>query len=171
MTYNVTVSTIYNCSLERAFKCPMLCNLTKVHTGGLVTPKVIGTIEDETWGIPGGSRKILMVKNLFFKGGLSSLDTVITRTENEYWKIEVSDFQLFMGGFHKFQGEWTTKELESNKIQVDYTYTLFAKYSILYPFHLFFAKVIWKKYMWQVLNNIKVMAEGDEAIHEHPSMN
>jgi hypothetical protein len=111
-----------------------------------------------------------MDKNLFFKGGESSLDTVIVRTENQYWKIEVTDFQLFMGGFYKFQGEWATKELGPNKIQVDYSYTLYAKYSLLYPFHLFFTKVIWKKYMKQVINNIKIMAEGNESIQDHPSM-
>ena len=29
---SVTVKTIYNCSLERAFKTPMLCDVSKVHT-------------------------------------------------------------------------------------------------------------------------------------------
>lgn len=142
----------------------MLCDLTKVHTGGLVTPPVTGSTDDETWGIPNGSRKIIMDKNLFFKGGISSLDTVLSRIENEYWKIEVTDFQLFMGGFYKFQGEWETKEITPNQIQVVYTYTLFAKYSILYPFHLFFTKVIWKNYIKQVLENIRIMAEGSEPI-------
>jgi hypothetical protein len=148
----------------------MLCDLTKVHTGGLVTPKVTGSTENATWGIEGGYRKIEMAKNLFFKGGISSLDTVIKRIENQYWKIEVTDFQLWMAGFHTFQGEWTTTELSSNKIKIDYTYTLHANSKLPYPFHLFFTKVIWKNYMKQVLRNIKEMAEGNEPIIDHPSM-
>jgi 2-succinyl-5-enolpyruvyl-6-hydroxy-3-cyclohexene-1-carboxylate synthase len=40
MTTSVTVQTIYHCSLERAFKTPMLCDVSKVHTGYGIMPKV-----------------------------------------------------------------------------------------------------------------------------------
>ena len=32
MITKVTVSTIYECSLERAFKTPMLCDVSKIHS-------------------------------------------------------------------------------------------------------------------------------------------
>ena len=59
MKTRVKVKTIYNCSLERAFKSPMLCDVRKVHTGFIVMPKVIGTEEDENWGQVGSSKKII----------------------------------------------------------------------------------------------------------------
>jgi hypothetical protein len=51
------------------------------------------------------------------------IDKVIERRENEYWKIELSDFTFFSWGFTKFTGEWSTKELKPNEIQIIYTYT------------------------------------------------
>ena len=47
---------MYNCSLERAFKAPMLCDVTKVHTGMGLMPKIIATSDDKDWGKPGVSR-------------------------------------------------------------------------------------------------------------------
>lgn len=90
------------------------------------------------------------------------MDKVIERVENQYWKIEVSDFQSWMLGFHKFVGTWTTTELESNKIQIEYTYDLHANQPIFYPFNWLFAKLFWKRYMKQVLENIRRMAYNNE---------
>lgn len=47
MKTSVHVQTIYQCSLEQAFKTPMLSDLTRVHTGLLVMPKVTHTSDDE----------------------------------------------------------------------------------------------------------------------------
>ena len=38
MRFRVSRSTIFRCSLERAFRTPMLCDVTKVHTGYLLMP-------------------------------------------------------------------------------------------------------------------------------------
>ncbi|MCB9223749.1 MAG: SRPBCC family protein [Crocinitomicaceae bacterium] len=162
MTYQITVKTIYHCSLERAFKTPMLCDVSIVHTGLWVMPKVTHCTDDEDWGKVGSSKKVFVAKSLTQKGGFASMDRVLERRENEYWKIEVSDFQSWMLGFTKFVGEWTTKELEPNKIEIIYTYTLHSKGVLLAPFNWLFAKLFWKKYMKQVLENIRKMAEGDE---------
>ncbi len=116
MTTSVTVQTIYHCSLERAFKTPMLCDVAKVHTGFGVMPKVTHCTDDESWGKPGGSKKVFVAKSPTFKGGESSVDKVIVRIENQYWKIEVSDFKSWMLGFSKFVGEWRTTELKENTI-------------------------------------------------------
>lgn len=56
MIFKVMVSSIYECSLERAFKTPMLCDITKVHTGFGFTPKVTHTTNDENWGKVGSSK-------------------------------------------------------------------------------------------------------------------
>jgi hypothetical protein len=40
MEIKVKETTIFNCSLERAFKTPMLCDVSKVHTGYGLMPAV-----------------------------------------------------------------------------------------------------------------------------------
>lgn len=162
MEFRVTVQTDYQCSLERAFKSPMLCDITKVHTGFGLMPKVTHCTEDENWGQPGSSKKVFVAKSLTQKGGFGSVDRVIERIENTYWKIEVSDFQTWMLGFYKFTGEWRTTELAPERIRIDYTYTLHAKNAWLYPLNWLFARLFWKTYMKRVLENIRKMVMAKE---------
>lgn len=162
MTTSVKVSTIYNCSLERAFKTPMLCDVSKVHTGYLVMPKVTHCTDDENWGQPGSSKKVFAAKSLTQKGGFVSVDNVIERVENKYWKIEVCDFQSWMLGFSKFTGEWQTTEIEKNKILIEYTYTMHSDIALLYPLNWLFTKTFWKTYMKRVLENVRQMAYNNE---------
>lgn len=167
MQTKTQIRTVFNCTLERAFKSPMLCDITKVHTGFGLMPRVTHCTEDSDWGKIGGSRKIFMKKNLMFKGGEAALDTVLERIENKYWKIEISDFKFFAMGFTKFQGEWTTKEINNNCIEVLYAYTLFSKSPLAYPFHWFMTKVFWKIYMKHVIENVKKLAYSEAPyLHE-----
>lgn len=115
METKVTVSTIYNCSLERAFKTTMLCDVSKIHTGYGIMPNVTHVTDDENWGKPGFCKKVFAAESLTQKGGYASIDKVIERVENKYWKIEVSDFQAWMLGFSRFTGEWQKPKL--NKIR------------------------------------------------------
>lgn len=103
-----------------------------------------------------------MAKSLSQPGGFASVDKVIERIGNQYWKIEVSDFQAWMLGFSKFVGEWRTTELEPNKVFVEYTYTLHSDVALLYPLNWLFTKTFWRTYMKRVLENIRKMAEGNE---------
>ena len=50
MKFTVETEMIYECSLERAFKTPMLCDVSKVHTGKGIMPHVTHCTEDEDWG-------------------------------------------------------------------------------------------------------------------------
>jgi hypothetical protein len=162
MIFKTTLKTVFDCSLERAFKTPMLCDLSKVHTGLWLMPKVTHCENDENWGKVGSSKKVFVVKSLTQKGGFASVDKVLERIENQYWKIEVSEFQSWMLGFYKFKGEWTTTPLQPNKIEVEYTYSLHANTPLLYPFNWIFAKTFWKMYMKQVLENVRKMAYNEE---------
>lgn len=162
MKTSVTVKTIFNCSLERAFKTPILSDVTKVHTGYGFTPRVTHCTEDEGWGQPGSRKRVFVAKSWTQNGGEASIDRVLERRENEYWKIEVSDFKMPMLGFTAFTGEWSTKELEKNKIEITYTYTLHSKYLLLYPLNWLFTKLFWRRYMKQVLENIRKMTVNRE---------
>lgn len=158
MRTTTEISTVFDTTLERAFKSPMLCDITQVHSGHWVTPKVTHCTEDESWGRAGGSRKVHMARTPMFKGGEASLDTVLERRENQYWKIEVSDFKTWSMGFEKFQGEWFTDQVEEGKVLVRYRYTLFSNSIVFYPLHWLFTKVIWRSYMRQALENIRKLA-------------
>lgn len=155
MQVSTEITAIFNTSLERAFKTPMLCDVTRVHSGYGITPRVTHCTEDESWGKAGGSRKIFMAKSPTFNGGEASLDKVLERKENEYWKIEISDFKIWSMGFEKFQGEWFTTPIEADKIRIRYRYTMFSNSLLFYPFHWLFTKLIWRNYMRHVLENIR----------------
>lgn len=162
MTFEVKIETIYQCSLERAFKTPMLCDVSKIHTGYGVMPKVTHTTDDENWGKQGSSKKVYVTKSLTQKGGFASVDNILERCENKYWKIQVDEFQSWMLGFYKFVGEWKVTELEKNKILIEYTYWLHSKAPILYLFNWLFAKLFWKNYMKRVVENIRQMVVNNE---------
>ncbi len=49
MEFKVKVSTYYSCSLESAFKSPILCDVSKIHTGYILMPKVTHCTEDQNW--------------------------------------------------------------------------------------------------------------------------
>ncbi len=158
----VKVSTIFNCSLERAFKTPMLCDVAKVHTGYGVMPKITHSSDDENWGKPGFIKKVYAAPSISQKGGYASMDKVIERVENKYWIIEVSDFQAWMLGFYKFRGEWKTTELEPNKILIEYSYDLHSNIALFYPLNWLFAKAFWKTYMKRVIENVRQLAYNNE---------
>lgn len=162
MKTSITVKTIFNCSLERAFKTPMLCDVSKVHTGFGIMPKVTHCTEDKDWGKPGFSKNVFVAKSFSQKGGFASVDKVIERIENKYWRIEVSEFQSWMLGFFKFEGEWKTTEIEANKILVEYTYTLYSNIVFFYPLNWLFARLFWKTYMKRVLENIRNLVNNNE---------
>jgi hypothetical protein len=94
-------------------------------------------------------------KTPLFKGGEASLDRVLERQENAYWKIEVCDFKTWSMGFVKFQGEWSTKALAAGGVRVTYRYTLFSTSHVLYPLHWLFTKLVWRTYMKQALENVR----------------
>ena len=162
MKTKVTVYSTYRCSLERAFKTPLLCDVSKVHTGFGIMPKVTHCTDDENWGQIGSTKKVHAAMSLIQKGGFASVDTVLKRIENNYWKFEVGDFQSWMLGFSKFTGEWQTTEIEKGHVLVTYTYTLHSDVALLYPLNWVFAKFFWKMYIKKVLWNLEQMAYNNE---------
>lgn len=162
MQTTIKVTTIYNCPLDRAFKTPLLCDVSKIHTGYGVMPRITHSSDDKNWGQPGSSKKVYAAKSLTQKGGYISLDTVLERNENKYWKFQVSDFQSWMLGFSKFVGEWRATEIEPNRILIEYTYTLHSDIALLYPLNLLFARTFWKTYMKRAMENIRILAYNNE---------
>ncbi len=162
MVFKTEITTIFDCSLERAFKTPMLCDVTKIHTGFGLMPAVIYCKDDEYWGKPGSTKKVFVSKSWTQNGGFASIDKVIERVENKYWKIEVSEFQAWMLGFYKFVGEWSTKETSNGQIEILYTYFLYSNSKLMYPFDWLFTKLFWKSYMKRVLENVRKLAYCQE---------
>jgi len=139
----------------------MLCDITKVHTGYGLMPRVTHCTEEEGWGKPGAVKKVFVAKTWAHAGGFASRDKVVERIENEYWKIEVSDFQSYLPGFDRMVGEWKTTEVQPNVIRIDYTYTLHSSRVLLFPFQAAFAYLFWKTYMKRVLENIRRLPQEE----------
>ena len=140
----------------------MLCDISKVHTGFLFSPKVLYTTDDENWGKIGSSKKVHVAKSITQNGGFLFVDNIIERKENQYWKIQIDNFQKWMFGFYKFIGEWKTTKISEKETVVEYTYLMFSNKPILFPFNWIFAKVFWRTYMKKVIKNIKNMAYNNE---------
>ena len=162
MQTKIKVTTTYHCTLERAFKTPLLCDVSKIHTGYGIMPKVTHCTDDEHWGQPGSTKKVYAAKSFTQKGGFASVDRILERRENQYWKFRVDEFQSWILGFSSFVGEWQTTEVEENKILVEYTYTLHSDIALLYPLNWLFAKTFWKTYMKRVLENVRQLAYKNE---------
>ncbi|NDE62283.1 MAG: hypothetical protein EB038_08855 [Cyclobacteriaceae bacterium] len=157
MKFRVVVQFRVSCSVERAFKTPMLCDVTFIHTGYGLMPMIISVSHDQDWGKPGSSKKIYAAKSITQPGGFVSMDHVLERIENERWEIQVDQFQSWMLGFYQFNGTWETKEISPHLIQITYTYHLFGKGVLLIPLQWLFAKVFWKRYMKRVCKNIETL--------------
>lgn len=161
MQFEIEIEGVFRCSIERAFKAPMLCDISKVHTGFLVMPKVTHCTNDADWGKVGSTKRVIGARSIAFKGGEASTDRVLERIENEYWKIQVDDFQTWIMGFERFVGEWRVRALDANETHIRYTYTLHAAAPWLAPMQWLFARLFWPVYMRRVMNNVRVLAEGD----------
>ncbi len=162
MITKVKISSTFECSLERAFKTAILCDLSKIHTGMGVMPKVTHTTDDNNWGIAGSSKNVHFEKSFLQKGGYGSVDRIIERNENKYWIIQVDSFQSWMLSFYKFVGKWETTQIAFNKIKIDYSYSLYSNNILLYPLNWIFGKIFWKRYMQQVLENIRDLIDKKE---------
>ena len=157
----VKVDATFSCSLERAFKTPILGDATKFLVGYGLIPAVERFTQDSSWGKPGGQRIPISVRNFISKGGEIGMDEIFVRTENEYWKWGVAEFRQWSMGFTEFLGEMFFKETDANSIHVRWVYTLFSKSILAYPFHWFFGKVFWKGQMKLAIIRMKKYAESD----------
>jgi hypothetical protein len=162
LEFKTSIKSTFNCPIERAFKTPMLCDISKIHTGFILSPKVEYTTEDGKWGQIGSTKKVHVAKCLTQSGGFLFIDKVLERKENNYWKIEVSEFQQWIFGFYKFVGEWETTRISKEETKVVYRYTMFANNPILYPLNYAFVNLFWRFYMKRVVSNVKKLAYSHE---------
>jgi hypothetical protein len=154
-----TVTANFNCSLERAFKTPILGDATKFLAGYGVVPPVTGFIRDESWGKTGGSRIPMSNGNKWIPKGEMGFDEILVREENTYWKWQVTDFRFWKKVFSKAQGELFFKDNGDGTVSVKWTYTYHATNLFNYPFIVYFVRAYWKKIM---RNGILVMKEHAE---------
>lgn len=157
-----TITADFNCSVERAFKAPMLCDILKVHTGYQFMPKAVKVYKDEDWGQAGKSKEVVFAKSIASPSEMVLKDVVLERKENEYWKIEVSNPSGRLLFFSKFIGEWQVNSKGSSP-QITYTYTLVYESGFWTPFAGLFVRLVWKPYMGNVMKNVKRLAESNEV--------
>lgn len=156
-TYTITAA--FDCPIDRAFKTPMMGDATKILIAPFGYPLVKGFTEDQTWGIVGGSRKIIMNGFLFVKPMQLGFDEIFIREENKYWKWGVSRLGWAAIIFTHNHGEWWVKENPDGKISVTWKYTWFSRNRFTHPFNWLFVKLFWSQVMKNGVRNIRQMAE------------
>lgn len=150
------LSETFNCSLERAFKTPILGDAKKILIGYCGFKLVKGFIKDKTWSNEGGSR--VPILTIF---GEMGIDEIFIRQENQYWKWGVSQFNMWIFFATKSIGEWWCKDNQNGKITVIWKYTWYSKNWFFHPINWLMVKVFWSKVMRNGMKTIKSMAESD----------
>lgn len=166
MQYHLQTQSIYRANLERSFKAPVLSDISKVHTGYGFMPKITHASEDKDWGETGSIKRIFGAKSLAFRGGEMGTDQILKRIKNELWVLEVSNFKTWLLGFYKFTIYWRTTALSENQTLINYECTMHAKGISLVPLQWIFANWFYKRYMKKVLDNVRLLAEGDEPFRD-----
>jgi hypothetical protein len=162
MNATYTVTDVFKCTLDRAFKTPMLGDATKILIGPGGFQLVVGFANDETWGIPGGSRVPIATGFLFIKPARHGFDQIFVRDENKYWKWGVSKFgtPLFFFSVENC-GEWWVSDNHNGAISVKWKYTWFSTNMLTHPINWLFVKLFWSAVMKKGMANIKQMAESE----------
>lgn len=161
MQTRIEVEATFNCSIERAFKTPILGDATRFLVGYGPVPAVTKFSEDTSWGKPGGRRVAHSGKSILSKGEEIGVDEVYERVENEYWKWGIAEFRQWSMGYTEFLGELFFTRLDEKTIHVRWTYTLYSKNVLAYPFHWLFGKVFWKGQMKRAIREMKKYAESN----------
>jgi hypothetical protein len=156
-----TVTGIFKCTIDRAFKTPMLGDATHI----LVAPggyrPVVGFAKDETWGVPGGTRIPISNSFLFIKSEESGLDKIFVRDENKYWKWGVSQFRPILFFATENYGEWWVEDNHNGTINATWKYTWYSTNILTHPINWLFVKLLWRIIMRNGMQNMKQMAETE----------
>ena len=164
MIYCYKITEVFECSLERAFKAPILGDATKFMRGYLFQPPVTGFEDDKTWGGINGIRYPINNGNFLVKKGRMFKDVILERIENKYWKWTIYDFEFNSLFFiQKAIGEWNVEELNENKIQITYTYTYYSKKWIYKPLTWILVKIQVKGIMKRAIVGIKEQAQSNKT--------
>ena len=77
MSFSFKITDVFECSLERAFKAPILGDATKFMKGYLFQPPVTGFEDDKTWGEVNGLRYPINNGNILVKKGRMFKDVIL----------------------------------------------------------------------------------------------
>lgn len=163
MKNKIEITDMFSCSVERAFKAPILGDATKFLNGYLFQPPVIGFEEDATWGEIDGVRYPVVNGNLFTPKGKIFTDRILEIETNKMWKWIIYDFKIPVMFFaDKAIGEWEVKPILKNNVSIRYSYTFYSKNIVFHFFTLMFALIQWKGLMKKAIIGIKQQAESNE---------
>ena len=165
MPVSSTVEATFKCSIERAFKTPILGDATQILTGYWIIPAVSGFKDDESWGHVGGHRIPLSHGNWLVRAGSQGYDEILVREENKYWKWQISEFTSFSMFFTiRATGELFFKEVAANQVQVKWVYTFKSRNLLYHPLTWCFTRILWLPLMQQGILKMKRMTEANAGL-------
>jgi len=163
MNVSFKINDVFDCSLERAFKAPILGDATKFMKGYLFQPPVTGFEDDKTWGQINGIRYPINNGNLLVKKGRMFKDVILERVENKYWKWTIYDFEFKTLFFiSKAIGEWYVEAINENKIEVTYIYTYYSKNRLYSPLTWLLVNIQIRGIMKRAIKGIREQALSNE---------
>ena len=163
MNVSFKINDVFDCSLERAFKAPILGDATKFMKGYLFQPPVTGFEEDKTWGQVNGIRYPINNGNLLVKKGRMFKDVILERVENKYWKWTIYDFEFKTLFFiSNAIGEWYVEAINENKIEVTYIYTFYSQNRLYSPLTWLLVNIQIRGIMKRAIKGIKEQALSNE---------
>ncbi len=155
-----TVTGIFRCHIDRAFKTPMLGDATRILIGYGGIQLISGFTKDETWGMAGGSRVPIAKRFLILKAGEFGLDQIFVRDENKYWKWGVSQFRPAVFFATENCGEWWVADNHDGTISATWRYTWHSRNILTHPINWLFVQLFWRQVMKNGMESIKQMAEA-----------
>ena len=163
MKVSFKINDVFDCSLERAFKAPILGDATKFMKGYLFQPPVTGFEDDKTWGQIDGIRYPINNGNLLVKKGRMFKDVILERVENKYWKWTIYDFEFKTLFFiSKAIGEWYVDAINENKIEVTYIYSYYSQNRLYRPLTWLLVNIQIRGIMKKAIKGIKEQALSNE---------
>ncbi len=162
------IRATFRCSLERAFKAPILGDATQFLNGYRFQPGVIAFEEDATWGQPQGVRYPVTAGSLLVRKGRVCKDEILQRVENEYWQWTIYNFEtntLFFAT--RAVGEWYVRQISPGIVDVRYVYTYDSRNWLTHPLNWAFGKVQMQGMMQKAIHGIQQQAEsGCDFVYE-----
>ena len=142
--------------ISKTFNFPVYSDVRKIMTGYGPLPASEGVSKEVNWGNKNGYRIMLGFGKEFCK------ETILEKTQDKYWKYELSDFKTSSFFFiTKVQGEIWIDEVDNSVCKFTNKYSFYNRNIITLPITLLFVHLLWSGLQKKALKNIKELIENE----------
>jgi len=138
--------------------------LPRILIGTALLPKVIKTSgATGPWNKPGSQRTVHLA------GGDTAIEQLTAFRDQEYFDYRVSNYTFALKYLAKFAtGQWWFEKIDDKQTLVKWTYTFTTHSFLTIPMTWFFAKFLWRGYMVNAMEAMKVQLEEMQSYKTLP---